>query len=528
MSAKLVLLLHSHLPYVKRQGRWPFGEVWLFEGMAETYIPLLRTWRRLAEDGINAPITVSVSPTLLEQLASPYIQEQFVEYVKQKEKLALADEKYFLASGERHMAELAHDYVVYYRDIRRDFLTEYDADLIGAIRSHLNSDAQCEFIATAGTHAYLPLIRDRRSLQRQVSKGAAVFEKHFHRRPEGFWLPECGYYEGLEDILLDYGFRYFFVDSHALEGGFPAQIASHGEIEPAEELETEEESFFQSTGLSTYSPYLIKDKPIAVFGRNAMVSYQVWSQDYGYPGDGAYRDFHKQSSRSGLKYWRVTNRQGDMGQKSPYDPDVAAKLVRWHAAHFTDVVSNTAREARKMGFNDPLIVACYDTELFGHWWSEGVLWLDQLARQIAVHSAIDMQVPGQVLAERTGLSDAQVFESSWGVGGKHFGWYNKETGWMWQTIQQARDEYEEAAARENTDLTTRIVRQAERELMLMESSDWFFMVTNNHTRDYAMKRFFEHYAKLMRLTDMLKTGRLHEANLTWLAKVEEEDEIFTL
>ncbi|MGE5371237.1 MAG: 1,4-alpha-glucan branching protein domain-containing protein [Solirubrobacterales bacterium] len=520
MKARLVLVLHSHLPYVKNQGRWPFGEVWLYEAMAETYIPIYRAWQRLKADGIVAPLTLGLSPTLLEQVNQPEIQQGFLDYLKRKEAAARADERQFMAQGEAKMAELASDYRRFYQDVRRDYVAEYGMDLLEPLRRWA-AQGDLNIITTAATHAYLPLIDDHASLVRQVRRGIETFERHIGIRPEGFWLPECGYKEGLEAILEAEGIRYFFVDSHALEGGYPAQVSSMTEMDTEEDAE-ESAAFYQHTGLSTYSPYHIDGRAIAVFGRNALVSYQVWSKDYGYPGDAVYRDFHKHQPESGLKYWQVTDRTGDMGNKTLYNPEAARVKVASHARHFTSVLAETGRKAAEMGFPDPIIVACYDTELFGHWWWEGADWLEAVARSLHETGAAEMTQPTAVL-QRSILGPAQVLESSWGIGGKHFGWYNRETGWMWDTIRKAREEFREIEQLHGQDIDGRVVRQAERELMLMESSDWFFMVTNNHTRDYALKRFFEHYGKLTRLADMLRMQRYDEASLRWLSDVEAQD-----
>ncbi|HBQ26387.1 MAG TPA: 1,4-alpha-glucan branching protein, partial [Syntrophomonas sp.] len=140
--------------------------------------------------------------------------------------------------------------------------------------------------------------------------------------------------------------------------------------EGGEETEVEIATFAR-TGLSTYRPYRIKDKEITVYGRNSMVSHQVWSADYGYPGDPDYREFHKQDQRSGFKYWKVTDRR-ILDGKQAYNPDQAALRAKQHAVHFVKSLEENSREARKLGFTSPSIVGCYDTELFGHWWWEGV------------------------------------------------------------------------------------------------------------------------------------------------------------
>lgn len=516
MSSKLMLVLHSHIPYVKRQGKWPFGEVWLFEAMAETYIPLLVSWIRLREQGKNTSIALSISPTLMEQLKSRYIQREFVEYLNERESRAAEDERYYLSMGAEDFARNASIYRRFYRDVRRDFTVDFNRDIIGVFKE-LQDMGSIEVMTTAATHAYLPLL-DSSSLYHQIDWGMRVYHQHFNREPRGFWLPECGYFQGIEDILLENGIKYFYVDGHAIEGGRPIEVFSPGSPDEAE-FET-----FADTGLSTYRPYRIKGKDITVFGRNAMVSHQVWSADYGYPGDADYREFHKQDPRSGFKYWRVTDRRKDLGRKKAYDPELALGKVQEHAVDFVKGLEENSREAKKLGFNNPCIVGCYDTELFGHWWWEGVQWLEMVFREIEKSDELEPDLPSNHLhAQR----EAQVFESSWGMGGKHYVWNNNETAWMWEIIRKAGQEFESLKELPvDSDVERRAICQAMKELMLIQSSDWLFMVSNNLTRDYAMKRFFEHYTKLLRLCNSLHNNNLDRSFVAWLEKVEYEDDFF--
>lgn len=518
MNSKIMLVLHSHLPYVKRQGRWPFGEVWLFEAMAETYIPFLQTWFRFKEEGIRAPVTLSFSPPLLDQLSSKYVQQEFLSYLKDRENKAAADERYYLSIADPNMAALASYYYRFYRDIRRDFVLELDSDIIAAIKC-LRNDGAVEIITTAASHAYLPLL-DASSLQHQIYWGKRAYERYFGDEPAGFWLPECGYFQGIEDLLIDNGFKYFYVDSHAVEGGTPLGDSSSG----SHGLDCTSETF-ASTGLSTYRPYKIEDKDIMVLGRNAMVSHQVWSADYGYPGDEYYREFHKESVYSGFKYWRVTDRKHSFDKKMPYEVDKAKIKVMQHSRHFVNSLEQTGRDAQNLGFYEPLIVACYDTELFGHWWWEGIAWLDEVVRGIVKRPQLQFIKPSDITGQ---LPPAQVFESSWGMGGKHYVWDNRETSWMWDILKKASSEYEEIEKRKfRGNIQARVVNQALRELILLESSDWFFMVSNNLTRDYAMKRFFEHYTKFLRLVNALRDDNYSHHFMEWLDKIEVEDDFLS-
>ena len=518
MNSRILLVLHSHIPYVKRQGRWPFGEVWLFEAMAETYIPLIQSWMHLRGAGVNNALSFSFSPILLEQLSSKYIQQEFISYLQEREARAVEDERYYMSRGEKNIAGMASFYRRFYRDTRRDFVVDFGRDIVGAIKK-IQDEGQVEVITTAATHAYLPLL-DANGLEHQVLWGKKMYEHYFHREPQGFWLPECGYFHGIEDILIANGFKYFYVDSHGVEGGKPIEVFSGEEGKAEVEIAT-----FARTGLSTYRPYRIKDKDITVYGRNSMVSHQVWSADYGYPGDANYREFHKQDSRSGFKYWKVTDRR-TLDHKQIYDPEEATRRAQQHAVHFVKSLEDNSREARKLGFAHPSIVGCYDTELFGHWWWEGVRWLEEVIKEIDRSSELELALPYDIGPAK---HEAQVFESSWGMGGKHFVWDNNETTWMWEIIKKAGQEYEALKIfADNSEMHKRAVCQALKELMLIQSSDWLFMVSNNLTRDYAMKRFFEHYTKLLRLSNCLRNNKIDEEFGQWLQRIQYEDDFFNI
>ncbi|NLB17360.1 MAG: glycoside hydrolase family 57 protein [Syntrophomonadaceae bacterium] len=513
MDYGLMLVLHSHLPYLKHH-----GEDWLFEAMAETYVPLVMTWSRLLAEDVRACVTISLSPTLIQQLASDYIRKGFLQYLKECEKKARSDERHYSAAGEQELARVARDYQRFYQEVRRSYQVDLGGDLLGAFKD-LRERVPLEIITTAATHSYLPLLKDQSGLERQIAMGKASFAKHLGFEPRGFWLPECGYYPGIEEILTRHGFEYVFVDGHAIEGGRPAQVFSgpYG---------ISEEEVFSETGLSTYSPYMVEGHNLKVFGRNAMISQQVWSKDNGYPGDPHYREYHKKASQSGLKYWRVTDRGLDQGSKAPYDREEALRITKQHAGHFVRMVGDMLKEADKIGYPNPLVVACYDTELFGHWWWEGVDWLEEVARQVAGKHNWKMVLPSRVLAQRDPIPSAKLFESSWGAGGKHLGWSNNETSWMWDTLDKAREELSLLEGTVLSKWAERAHQQAIKELMLMESSDWFFMVTNNYTRDYAVKRFLDHFAKLIRLTSLIKLNRFDAGDQSWVMKIEQEDRCF--
>jgi 1,4-alpha-glucan branching enzyme len=233
---------------------------------------------------------------------------------------------------------------------------------------------------------------------------------------------------------------------------------------------------------------------------------QVWSRDAGYPGDQWYMEFHKKHFPGGLRYWRVTSARTDLGAKLLYDPERAAERTRSHADHFVgllrDVLASAADRMKAPG------IACspYDTELFGHWWFEGPRWLEEVFTRLS-QSGIEAVDCAEYLQQRPPADAISLQEGSWGEGGDHRVWLNRDTEWTWERLYGVEEEFWAAAREANQDTrpaVRRVLAQSARELLLLQSSDWQFLITTWAARDYAEARFTEHYTNVTRLLQMLR------------------------
>jgi 1,4-alpha-glucan branching enzyme len=244
------------------------------------------------------------------------------------------------------------------------------------------------------------------------------------------------------------------------------------------------------------------------FFRDPRTTVQVWSREHGYPGEYAYLEFHKKHFPGGLRFWRITDNQGDLGTKAVYDPDVAAQKVSLQASHFIELVADTL--ARAKGDGPALVCSPYDSELFGHWWFEGPLWLEHVARAMA-RAGLPCMTLGEALAAVPPRATLALPEGSWGEGGDHRVWLNRDTEWTWDRVYSAEAEWvghlAGLAGRSAPELR-RVLAQATRELLLLQSSDWQFLITTGTASDYAERRVAEHYAEFKRLCEM---ARLLEA-----------------
>ena len=533
-------VLHSHLPYTRRAGRWPHGEEWLHEAAAETYVPLLDHLNALRQEGVPARLTLGLTPILVEQLADEDVRRNFLQYLDLRIQAAGEDVIRFESQRKTHFAYLAGYYRDWYSRVRESFLERYDGNLVPAFRT-LQDAGLIEIVTCAATHGYLPLLDRDESIHLQLHTAVESYMQHFGQAPRAIWLPECAYRPayhasdgrirpGLEDFLQEYGLKLFFSETHMIEGGNPVGVAAGDAIGPYGAITRRYVVPFSqaahSEPASTHRPYYVSKPEVAVIGRNNRTGLQVWSAEWGYPGEYDYREFHKKDGVSGMQYWRVTGPQVDLAQKEAYHPDWAAHKVGLHAGHFANLVEEITRECWQTSKGEfGIVSANYDTELFGHWWFEGVDWLQAVLRRLSGSKVVDLTTASDFLEAHAPQTVVHIPEGSWGAGGAHFVWDNADTGWMWPVVHEAEwrmlQMVQSPPAQNGAN--DPVLNQAARELLLLQSSDWPFLVTTGQAKEYAIERFEQHLGRFTALLDSIdRQAPDHElAAILW-----EKDKVF--
>ncbi|MCS7217732.1 MAG: DUF1957 domain-containing protein [Thermus sp.] len=487
--ARLALVLHAHLPYVRAHGMWPFGEETLYEAMAETYLPLLRALERLWQEGVEARLTLGITPILAEQLADARVKAGFLAYAKDRLERAQSD---YLRYGGTELEKSARHQVAFW-ELTLDHFHALGGDLLAAFR-RAQDRGQVELLTSNATHGYSPLLGHDGALWAQVKTGMSTYRRHFAKDPTGFWLPEMayrprgpwkppvegapeGFRAGVDEVLMRAGIRYTFVDAHLVQGGRPLSPYGEASLGPVESAE------------ATYYVHEL-ESGLRVLARNQETALQVWSADHGYPGEGLYREFHRKDPLSGLHHWRVTHRQADLAQKAPYDPEAAFAKTKEHAAHFAALVEGLSR-----AHPEGVILSAYDAELFGHWWYEGMAWLEEVLRLLARTPGVEAVTAKEAVqgkAVRTALP-----EGSWGRGGDHRVWLNPATLDYWRLVYRAEGAMREAVRQGS--LPPKVLQQAMRELLLLEASDWPFLIDTGQAKAYAEERYRAHAERFFRL-----------------------------
>ena len=544
------LVLHTHLPFVLGHGRWPHGSDWLMEVAAGCYLPLLDTIGEAAASGVSPRITIDVSPVLAGQLAAPAFRSEFEEYLRARISSARENRQEFAAANQPELAHLAEGWEGFYRDRLQQF-ERLNGDLVGALRA-LADQGHVTLITCAATHGYLPLLSREESIALQLRVAVAAHRQHFGRAPDVIWLPECAYrprYEwtppvgphkgggrvrrrGIEEFMADAGLKFFITDVHLMRGGSP--LSAYRDYYPALQQLSGPQPPSYRPDRTPYRPYLVASRgghgTATAFVRDPDSTLQVWSRDRGYPGDGSYLEFHKKHFPGGLRYWRVTDAKVDLGGKQLYEPARAQQRVQAHAAHFVDLL----RGVLTANPEGPHAVVCspYDTELFGHWWFEGPRWLAEVFARLpqARIAPVDCVTYLETYPPDTTIT---LLEGSWGEGGDHRVWLNPHTEWTWERIYGAEDEFWTLARQAGTYATEqarRVASQLARELLLMQASDWQFLITTWAARDYAEARIAEHHATFTRLAQALRRllagGAMPPAEEEFLAACEAQDFLF--
>jgi len=532
-------VLHSHLPYCRQAGRWPHGEEWLHEAAAETYVPLLDALYRLMDEGVPARLTLGLTPILLEQLADEDVRENFLTYLDEKIERAEADVPRFEAAENGHFAYLAGFYRDWYTSVRASFVGRYEGNLVPAFR-RLQEAGLIEIVTCGATHGYLPLLDRDESIHLQLAAAVAAYKRHFGRAPRAIWLPECAYRPayvaedgrtrpGIEAALEQHDLGLFFAETHLIEGGRPVGVAAGEAIGPYGAITRRYVVPFTDVRpekpATTYRPYYVSQPEVAVIGRNNRTGLQVWSADWGYPGDFDYREFHKKDGISGLQYWRVTGAGVDLGDKDAYHPDWAAGKIESHSDHFSRLVTDLLQASHAETGDFGIIAANYDTELFGHWWFEGIRWLEGVLRRLAVSETVELTTASDYIKAHPPETVLHLPEGSWGAGGGHFTWDNADTHWVWPLIHQAEARMVAVVARfpEATGPARHALDQAARELLLLQSSDWPFLVSTGQAREYAAERFRAHLERFEVLVGSVEAGSPDEDSVE---RFWERDKVF--
>ena len=510
----LSLILHAHLPFVREPQYEEFlEERWFFEALVDTYIPLLKMLEDLVKDGVVFSLTFNISPTLSAMLEDEFLISRFKKYLEKM--IELSEKEIERTKFLPEFNKLAHFYYYRFNNSKKLFFDKWKANLLGVFKE-FQDKGFLEIITCCATHGYLPLLNlQEEVIKAQIRVGISSYRRIFGKNPLGIWLPECGYFEGLDKLLKKEGIKYFILETHGILFARPRPK------------------------FGVYSNYWSPHR-VGVFGRDTETSKSVWSSIGGYPGDYNYREFYRdigfdldyeyikpyiaptgERVFTGIKYYRVT---GPTEDKQVYEPQKALEKAAEHAGNFMFNREHQISYLNSVLGRKPIVVAPYDAELFGHWWFEGIDWLNFLIRKIYFDQRIfKLITPSQYIRLYPFTQKISPAGSSWGWKGYSEVWLSGENDWIYPHLHRAGELMVKLASKRAQALDERILNQMSRELLLAQSSDWPFIMKTGAFSEYAKRRVIEHLQNFYSLYYQLKRRNRTDS---LLRKLEAKNNIF--
>jgi 1,4-alpha-glucan branching enzyme len=442
-AGDLAIVLHSHMPYVEGFGTYPFGEEWLFEAFARSHLPVLEVAEHL---------TMTITPVLADQLEADGVGERLLAFLAEHRVEAATRDA---AESEADLQPAAEASIrLYARAIER--LESLEEHPLVAFQEAADS-GRVVLIPSAATHAVLPKLATQAGRRLQVDAGLRSHERRFGVAPEGFWLPECAYAPGLEAILAERALAYTCLDQSA-----------------------------RDDGTSALTPVRLPGGPVG-FTIDWPTVELVWSER-GYPSDPSYLEYHRLSP-NGMRLWSISG--------EPYDPAAAADRASEHASTFLGAVRDRLEQHRSEGGTRGLCVFAIDTELLGHWWAEGPIWLREVLRGAEAEGVRLLTLP-EALHEHD-AEERAIGESSWGEGKSLETWDSPAVSdLVWAT---RRSELRLLRKLGMGGLEPEAACRAARELLALQSSDWAFMDHRGQAGDYPYTRATAHAQALLEAID---------------------------
>jgi 1,4-alpha-glucan branching enzyme len=443
----LAIVLHSHMPYVEGFGTYPFGEEWLFDAVIRSYLPVLEVAERL---------TMTVTPVLADQLEDAGVAERLRRFLVEW-RIGAAEADIPEVPAECRPAcegELAR----YRRAL--ELLDAAGGDPLAPFQ-RAAGEGRVALAASSATHAVLPLLATRAGLRLQLDAGIRSHRRRFGW-DGGFWLPECAYAPGLEWRLAEAGVSWFCTDQSAHEAP-----------------------------LQALAPVRTEAGPVALPIDWEAIGW-LWSLD-GYPSDPAHAQFAGKSLR-GVRLWKVGG--------GAYDPVAAEAVARRQASEFLTAVAARLREYATAGDRRGLLVFAIDTELLGHWWSEGPVWLRAVLEGAEAAGVRTVTVP-QALAEHKSV-ERELAASTWGEEKDFSTWDSPavaDLAWGARRMELRLLRALSPGPGGDSGLEDDAAMRAARELLAAQASDWAFLDKRGEAGDYAYQRATDHARALLEAID---------------------------
>ncbi|MGM0640455.1 MAG: 1,4-alpha-glucan branching protein domain-containing protein [Thermotogota bacterium] len=512
MKGILQLVLHGHLPYINHPDYNNFyEETWFFEAITEVYLPILQKFYKLEKENINFRITISLSPPLIEMFEDKILINKYNNYLNDLIKIAEFESETSKRQKER---ELACYYLNNLKSLKDLFSDKLSRNILQGFKE-FQEKGNIQMIICNGTHNFLPAFKDKDYfINSSINISKYFYNNKFKGSLKGIWLAEMGYFDGLDKQLKASKIDFTFLNFNSINNN------------------------------NYYSPMKTENNLI-FYVRDPQTNDKIWDANIGYPGNKYYREFYSDISfeknnkilnnfndkygvntSTGIKYKAITNKNVSTEKKQYYNPKKAKFQIKSDVINF---LKDKNVQVNKLCENNydfiPVLTAPFDMELFGHWWYEGPDFLYELLKSVDESNFLETDYH-ESIKNRTKIVNQNPKMSSWGDKGFSNTWVDKSNIWIYPFIETAYKSLVHYKNSELSDLENRIYSQMLREFFLLVSSDWYFLIYNNSSKDYSEMRVKNHIANFFALDKMLINSKSIK-NIKVLEDLEKINSIFS-
>lgn len=522
MLKNLVLIINARQDFIRHSGEYQKKNAsilnTLFESISDTYIPLLNMFESLERDEITCRLGLVLPPVLCNLLSDEKIHQLYIQWLENK--IELGKQEKLRNEQNQKIAALVDGEIQRLSQLKNDFAEKYQCNLIKAFSDSMHK-GYVELLATCGTDIFMPYYSDMKEIiSAQIETGLHSYKEFFGEVPEGFWIPELGFFPGVEKLIRAYGYSYTVLETRSML--LAEEVPSVGIFYPVR-----------------------SENSLVLFGRDAESDDEIFSED-GFINNSIYRNenadigfnldmnalqpFMAEDSvryTTGFKYWNKDYTDpSDYSEDEVYDEE-AAKLqaMKDAEAFVTAKMTRLEKAAELLSDKDFVSLVCtLDADKLRQNWHEAIFWLESVFR-CSEKQSLNITTCDRLLENQYSLDKFLPYYSS--VQGTGYGetLLSSKNCWMMRHIKKACQRMIDLSDRFPTDtgLKNRLLNLGAKELMIAQSLNLAKAIENDENPEYTVRRF---KASIDAFTAVFDSLGSNTVSTEWLTNLEVEDSIF--
>lgn len=518
MNKNLNLVIKANQDFIRHTGEDKKNNAAIlnsfYESISTVYIPLLRMIEKLEAENVPCRFGLVLPPILCNMLSDIENQESYLEYLDKK--ITLGQKELERNTASEAICKIVKAELDETESLKEAFENKYQKNLIAVFADYMHK-GYIELLGTCGTDIFMPHYADLKEvLSAQIECGLHSFKQFFNAVPDGFWLPDFGYFPGVEKLIRAYGYTYTILDTRSVL--FAENIPSTGIFYPArtenslvifaQDKQIDDE-LFEDEGIIKNQVYK---------NQNRDIGFELSEEDLS-----CFKEGTGVRYSTGYKYW---NRCFEDSENSIYNAEEAKAQLKADAKMFIQKRADILTQAAELLSDKPFVTSVFTLDAkktFGKWY-ETIEWLEMVFRY-AKEFDINVTTCDKECEDQYSLEKFVPYYASLGGAGYGENLLSSKNCWMMRYVRKASERMIDLSDRfsNDTGLKTRLLNLGAKELMIAQSLNLPKMINHSEFPEYAEQRFKESINSFTAVFDSLGSNTV---STEWLTTLEAKDSIF--